>query len=231
VDKKNVPRPSRLTVPGTYRGSGDESDAASASSMSTTATGVAAAVTEAREQKEQSKEDMEEIEINPGVILDARREVRAKLYMGQVSKLKDALSQTYRTVQVPMGWMWFIPAFHMAEGASEGIIQLTRKDVDFPLGVGAWIENIEIVLTRVEDESTETTSTPPRAAGEADTPEIRARDTLKDGPEPPSRVMSPQELENTGKGESGAGGLVHAMGRLMAGEGVGEAVDASQAAD
>lgn len=57
--------------------------------MSTTATGVAAAVTEAREQKEpagkeEPKPEMEEIEINPGVILDARREVRAKLYMGQV---------------------------------------------------------------------------------------------------------------------------------------------------
>lgn len=67
-------------MPGAYKGSGDDSDAASASSMSTTATGVAAAVTEARGQKE----DMEEIEINPGVVLDARREVRAKLYMGQV---------------------------------------------------------------------------------------------------------------------------------------------------
>ena len=56
--------------------------------MSTTATGVAAAVTEARQRKgpvgEEDKTEMEEVEINPGVILDARREVRAKLYMGQV---------------------------------------------------------------------------------------------------------------------------------------------------
>lgn len=56
--------------------------------MSTTATGVAAAVTEARQRKEPTETDpkpeMEEVEINPGVILDARREVRAKLYMGQV---------------------------------------------------------------------------------------------------------------------------------------------------
>ncbi|ELU44388.1 ptenb protein [Rhizoctonia solani AG-1 IA] len=74
---------SRLTVPGAYRGSGDDSDAASVSSMSTTATNVAAAVTEARDQ-DQLQPEMEEVEINPGVILDARREVRAKLYMGQV---------------------------------------------------------------------------------------------------------------------------------------------------
>ncbi|CAE6399262.1 unnamed protein product [Rhizoctonia solani] len=210
VDKKGAPKSSRLTVPGAYRGSGDDSDAASASSMSTTATNVAAAVTEAREQ-DQSQPEMEEVEINPGVILDARREVRAKLYMGQV----------------PMGWMWFIPAFHLADGAAESTIKLTRKDVDFPLGVGAWIESVEIVLTRVEN-SAEPTST---RSGEARAADVLSLDTLKDEQEPPSRVLSPEESDHKGKGESSARGIVHGMGRLMAGENVREAADAARAAD
>ncbi|KAB5590839.1 Ptenb protein [Ceratobasidium theobromae] len=172
VDKKYVTKQSRLSVPGAYRGSGDDSDAASASSMSTTATGVAAAVVEAKQQKEQSKDDLEEIEISPGVVLDARREVRAKLYMGQV----------------PMGWMWFIPAFHMTEGGPESTIQLTRKDVDFPLGVGAWIEGVEIVLTRIEDESVEPTSTrADEILSPASGPAIRIQDAFKGEQEPPSR--------------------------------------------
>ncbi|KAJ1302055.1 hypothetical protein OPQ81_000889 [Rhizoctonia solani] len=210
VEKKRVPRSSRLAVPGAYRSSGDDSDAASASSMSTTATNVAAAVTEAREQ-DKLQTEMEEVEINPGVILDARREVRAKLYMGQV----------------PMGWMWFVPAFHMADGATESTIKLTRKEIDFPLGVGAWIEGVEIVLTRVED-SSEPTST---RAGESRAADVLSLDTLKDEQEPPSRVLSPEEQEHEGKGESPAGGLVHGVGRLMAGASVGDAADATRAAD
>ncbi|KAF8755359.1 phosphatase [Rhizoctonia solani] len=211
VEKKGVPtKSSRLTVPGAYRGSGDDSDAASVSSMSTTATNVAAAVTEARDQ-DQLQPEMEEVEINPGVILDARREVRAKLYMGQV----------------PMGWMWFIPAFHMADGATESTIKLTRKDVDFPLGVGAWIEGVEIVLTRVEN-SAEPTST---RSGETRAADVLSLDTLKDEQEPPSRVLSPEESEQKGKGESSAGGLVHGVGRLMAGEGIRESADAARATD
>ncbi|CAE6439660.1 unnamed protein product [Rhizoctonia solani] len=210
VEKKGVPKPSRLSVPGTYRSSGDDNDAASASSMSTTATDVAAAVTEAREQ-DKLQPEMEEVEINPGVILDARREVRAKLYMGQV----------------PMGWMWFIPAFHMPDGATESTITLTRKEIDFPLGAGAWIEGVEIVLTKVES-SSEPTST---RSGEARAADVLSLDTLRDEQEPPSRVLSPEEHEHGGKGESPAGGLVHGVGQVMAGKGVGEAFDAARAVD
>ncbi|CAE7063826.1 unnamed protein product [Rhizoctonia solani] len=210
IDKKGVPKPSRLSVPGAYRSSGDDSDAASASSMSTTATNVAAAVTEAREQ-DKLQPELEEIEINPGVILDARREVRAKLYMGQV----------------PMGWMWFVPAFHMPDGATESTIKLARKEVDFPLGAGAWIEEVEIVLTRVES-SSEPTST---RSGEARAADVLSLDTLQDEQEPPSRVLSPEEQGHGGKGESPAGRLVHGAGQLMAGKGVGEAFNAARAAD
>jgi phosphatidylinositol-3,4,5-trisphosphate 3-phosphatase/dual-specificity protein phosphatase PTEN len=123
--------------------------------------------------------------------------------------------------------MWFIPAFHLADGAAESTIKLTRKDVDFPLGVGAWIESVEIVLTRVEN-SAEPTST---RSGEARAADVLSLDTLKDEQEPPSRVLSPEESDHKGKGESSAGGLAHGMGRLMAGENVREAADAARAAD
>ncbi|KAG9075700.1 Telomerase protein component 1 [Ceratobasidium sp. 370] len=175
--------------------------------------------------QEEDRQELEEVEINPGVVLDARREVRAKLYMGQV----------------PMGWIWFIPAFHLADGETETTIRLTRKDLDFPLGIGAWIEDVEIVLTRIDDD-TEPTST--RAGGDPTVSvpeEVRPRDMLKDSTEPgvptsnepPSRVLSPEkgEKQTEGKGESGVGGLVHSLGRLMAGEGVEGAIHAAQAAD
>lgn len=166
-----------------------------------------------------------------------------------------------------MGWMWLIPAFHLTDNETETTIQLTRKDVDFPLGVGAWIESIELVLTRVDDETAQTLDEPtstragptheiiqepvstvqslgPNAQGPGPNVSdgILACDTLQgENPrtgvltsdEPPSRMLSPDddEQKTEGKGESDAGGLVHSLGRLMAGEGVKGAVHASQAAD
>lgn len=170
--------------------------------------------------------------------------------------------------------MWFVPAFHLADNETETTIKLTRKDVDFPLGVGAWIEGVELVLTRVDDEAVQTldeptstragppheiiqqpASTVPVSSPVAESPSnnfhstdlnvssgIRARDTLQSevpevraltSDEPPSRMLSPEnnEQKTTGKGESDAGGLVHGLGRLMAGEGVKGAVHASQATE
>jgi len=64
-----------------------------------------------------------------------------KLYMGQVF----------------MGWAWFIPAFHMPQpppscseftGSSTSSLKtvflLKRDDIDFPLGVGKAIIDVEI---------------------------------------------------------------------------------------
>ncbi|KAG6873887.1 hypothetical protein C0995_009666 [Termitomyces sp. Mi166 len=66
-----------------------------------------------------------------GIVLDAGREVRIKLYMGQVF----------------MGWLWLIPTFHMTP-ASEGSTKLclTRKELDFPLGLGKAIIDVEIEM-------------------------------------------------------------------------------------
>ncbi|GJJ07172.1 hypothetical protein Clacol_001372 [Clathrus columnatus] len=74
-----------------------------------------------------------------GVILDAGREVRVKIFLGQVF----------------MGWFWFIPTFHMpqpppSEGSASPVHWLlTRKDVDFPLGIGASIVDIDLEMSWV----------------------------------------------------------------------------------
>ncbi|CCM04740.1 uncharacterized protein FIBRA_06929 [Fibroporia radiculosa] len=69
-----------------------------------------------------------------GVVLEADREVRVKLYMGQV----------------PMGWFWFIPAFHMPRpGSAAGpsaTLALQRKEVDFPIGIGSNIIDVAVSM-------------------------------------------------------------------------------------
>jgi len=75
--------------------------------------------------------------LDHGVILDAGRELRVKLYMGQVF----------------MGWFWFIPTFHMpqpplsssSDSPSSNKVKfvLTRKDLDFALGIGSSIIDVE----------------------------------------------------------------------------------------
>ncbi|KAF5351028.1 hypothetical protein D9756_008419 [Leucocoprinus leucothites] len=76
-----------------------------------------------------------------GVILDPEREVRIKLYMGKVF----------------MGWIWLIPTFHMPQSSSpqdesgaatstKTTIRLTRKEIDFPVGLGAGIIDAEISM-------------------------------------------------------------------------------------
>ncbi|KAJ7695502.1 hypothetical protein B0H17DRAFT_1131536 [Mycena rosella] len=86
-----------------------------------------------------------------GVVLDAGREVRVKVYMGQVF----------------MCWLWLIPAFHMPPaGAAAGptTFTLTRKEVDFPLGVGSTIVDVAIEMEWAEGEAVQ----PPARAQSAE---------------------------------------------------------------
>lgn len=50
-----------------------------------------------------------------------------------------------------MGWFWFIPAFHFAEGERSKKWKLARKDLDFPLGVGSDIVDVEVEMERVDE--------------------------------------------------------------------------------
>lgn len=63
-------------------------------------------------------------------MLDANREVRIKLYLGQIF----------------LTWMWFIPAFHIASTTPSTTFLLSKenKDLDFALGVGAGIVDVAI---------------------------------------------------------------------------------------
>lgn len=70
----------------------------------------------------------------PGLILDRGREFRIKLHLGNL----------------PMGWAWFIPAFHMAEPSAAGefvTLDVPRSQLDFPLGPG---QAVKRVLMRFE---------------------------------------------------------------------------------
>ena len=60
-----------------------------------------------------------------------------------------------------MGWFWFIPAFHFAEGERRKKLKLTRKDLDFPLGVGNEIIDVEVEMERVDG----TLAEPPARVG------------------------------------------------------------------
>lgn len=49
-----------------------------------------------------------------------------------------------------MGWMWFIPCFHLPQPPSRNeektLYKLIRSDIDFPLGFGATLIDVELVL-------------------------------------------------------------------------------------
>ncbi|KAF8067782.1 hypothetical protein FPV67DRAFT_1669665 [Lyophyllum atratum] len=91
-----------------------------------------------------------------GVVLDAGREVRVKLYMGQVF----------------MGWLWFIPTFHMSPASSgPTTFRLTRKELDFPLGLGSGIVDVEIQMEWVGTADAEVVQPPARMESKEEAPE------------------------------------------------------------
>ncbi|KAJ7910641.1 phosphatases II [Mycena leptocephala] len=88
-----------------------------------------------------------------GVVLDAGREVRVKVYMGQVF----------------IGWLWFVPAFHMAQPLPTGTtpqaptkFTLKRKEVDFPLGLGSALIDVEIEMEWLRTTDSEAVQPPAR---------------------------------------------------------------------
>ncbi|KAK0210590.1 hypothetical protein DFS33DRAFT_1294191 [Desarmillaria ectypa] len=93
-----------------------------------------------------------------GIVLDAAREVRLRLYMGQIF----------------MGWMWFIPIFHMPPPPSTSnardvptalTFRLTRKDLDFPLGIGSSILDVEVALEWLSESDSEAVQPSTRTSG------------------------------------------------------------------
>lgn len=68
-----------------------------------------------------------------------------------------------------MGWLWFIPTFHMPQPPPEpsneqrsadtlkGCLLLTKKDLDFPLGIGSAIVDVVIEMEWVVPTATNPT--------------------------------------------------------------------------
>ncbi|KAI0088840.1 phosphatases II [Irpex rosettiformis] len=71
-----------------------------------------------------------------GIVLDANREVRVKLHIGQVF----------------MCWFWLIPTFHMSHPSPTNTtddtvtFHLTRSEVDFPIGIGANLIDVDVTM-------------------------------------------------------------------------------------
>ncbi|KAJ6571746.1 phosphatases II [Mycena capillaripes] len=128
-----------------------------------------------------------------GVVLDAGREVRVKVYMGQVF----------------ICWLWFVPAFHMPQPPPTGTapqaptkFTLKRKEVDFPLGVGSALIDVEVEMEW-----------------------LRATDS--DAVQPPARQTSEESVE----GEMGEPAGIAATVEALAAGNVADAVEAKQAAE
>lgn len=62
-----------------------------------------------------------------------------------------------------MGWFWFIPAFHMTSEPTTKL-KLTRKEIDFALGLGKGLIDVEVCMERCEEPYAEP---PSRADSEA----------------------------------------------------------------
>lgn len=81
------------------------------------------------------------------IILDRSREFRLKFHLASL----------------PLGWAWLIPAFHLREPTPPTVrthtLRFPRSQIDFPLGPGQAIEEIEV---KIEEVSTEDPATPAR---------------------------------------------------------------------
>lgn len=88
-----------------------------------------------------------------GIVVDANRELRIKIYMGQVF----------------MTWLWFIPAFHISLETPSSSFTLRRDDLDFPIGIGKGIMDVELKMEwcqdEVDDMQVETTRTDSPSSG------------------------------------------------------------------
>lgn len=139
-----------------------------------------------------------------GVIIDAGREVRARIYMGQVF----------------LGWFWFIPVFHMppppsstaasakyTPSANVSHFALSRKQVDFPIAAGAALVGVDVSLEWV----------------------IPGVETRADGREPPKTQTS----EGSAKGEGGepSSGILAGIQTAISDASGKEAVEALGASD
>ncbi|KDR72555.1 hypothetical protein GALMADRAFT_252686 [Galerina marginata CBS 339.88] len=177
--------------------------------------------------------------LEQGVILDAGREIRVKLYMGQVF----------------MGWLWFIPTFHMPQpppsisspsssnpsspspnspSSLKSTFLLTRKDLDFPLGIGSGIIDVEIEMEWVTSPSPAGSPTFVSSPLSRSTTQVpAAASAALSELEPPLRARTGDSQSSAEPEQSGLGAAVQVVlgGGEGEGEGVGEGVSLRQAVE
>jgi phosphatidylinositol-3,4,5-trisphosphate 3-phosphatase/dual-specificity protein phosphatase PTEN len=53
-----------------------------------------------------------------------------------------------------MGWFWFVPTFHIPDQKRGDKVHLKfrRSEIDFPLGPGYWISEVDVELEWIVDE-------------------------------------------------------------------------------
>jgi len=75
-----------------------------------------------------------------------------------------------------MGWLWFIPSFHMpqpplgaAQQENRTKLVLTRKEIDFPLGIGSDIIDVEILMEWLKESDGEAVQPPARPREDRET--------------------------------------------------------------
>ncbi|KAI9460796.1 hypothetical protein HD554DRAFT_2132406 [Boletus coccyginus] len=72
--------------------------------------------------------EAEDPEDPSGVLLEADRELRIKLFMGEVA----------------LGWVWLIPAFHISPDSSSSSLVISSDDIDFAIGIGKALVDMKI---------------------------------------------------------------------------------------
>ncbi|KAF9561406.1 hypothetical protein CPC08DRAFT_707383 [Agrocybe pediades] len=149
----------------------DRKETLQANDTSATAAGVSRSEANSMDDLTTEASALESDSLENGVLLDAGREVRVK-------------KKIHNSFQVFMGWFWFIPTFHMPQpppsSSSESspsptstrtTLHLKRKEIDFPVGLGSAIIDVEVDMEWVVPSPSGTTS----VAAEIAEPPVRAR--------------------------------------------------------
>ncbi|KAF5390012.1 hypothetical protein D9757_003807 [Collybiopsis confluens] len=125
-----------------------------------------------KDMQEDLQESSDKSALKPEVIDIPASEVNSMYDLTQTVKEKGVVLDAGREVRVFMGWLWLIPTFHMPQPSPNSDssqpqpaslttkLVLTRKEVDFALGVGSSIIDVEISLEWLKETEVEAVQPP-----------------------------------------------------------------------
>ncbi|KAI6032431.1 hypothetical protein EDC04DRAFT_2898130 [Pisolithus marmoratus] len=89
------------------------------------------------------------------IIVHADRELRLKLFWGQVGLVMHPTKQSPQFSslmgQATLGCFWFIPAFHISPEAASSVAVFTRPEIDFAIGMGKSLVDVNISMVWCTD--------------------------------------------------------------------------------